>query len=69
MRINLIIRSFILGVRKEEIIFISEYSMPDDFLCLWSVKKSVIYDPLNKAQKKQEKLYTNEHHEERFILC
>lgn len=62
-------KKFYSWVKERRNIFISEYSMPDDFLCLGSVKKSVIYDPLNKAQKKQEKLYTNEHHEERFILC
>lgn len=62
-------KKFYSWCKEKRNIFISEYRMPNDFLCLGVMKKSVIYDPNNKAQKKQEKLYTNEHHEDRFILC
>lgn len=50
-------------------IFISEYKMPSDFTCLGEVKKSVTYHPNDNSLKKKEKLYTNDFHEDRFILC
>lgn len=62
-------KKFYSWCKKQRNIFISEYTMPDDFLCLGAVNKNVILDRNNKAKKKQEKLFTNNHYEERFILC
>lgn len=62
-------KKFYFWAKKQRNIFISEYIMPDDFLCLGAVNKNVILDRNNKAKKKQEKLFTNNHYEERFILC
>lgn len=62
-------KKFYSWCKQQRNIFISEYTMPDDFLCLGAVNKNVILDRNNKAKKKQEKLFTNNHYEERFILC
>lgn len=62
-------KKFYSWCKKQRNIFISEYTMPDDFLCLGAVNKNVTLDRNNKAKKKQEKLFTNNHYEEMFILC
>ena len=46
--------------RKQSNIFISEYNMPDDFIVVDEVEKTVLSAANGNSQKATERLYTNE---------
>lgn len=59
---------FYSWARLQKNIYVSEYSMPDDFHMVGFVNKRSLMDAAGKAGTKKEKLFTNRH-EDSFILC
>lgn len=45
---------------KQDNIFISEYNMPSDFICIASIEKNVLSSANTNALKATEKIFTNE---------
>lgn len=67
-KINFNHEEFYDWCRKQKNIYVSEYSMPNDFHEVGFVNKRSLMDAARKAGTKKEKLFTNRHEEE-FILC
>ena len=44
--------------RKGHTVFVSEYSMPNDFVCVWEKEVSSNLDVSSKGKKETEKLFT-----------
>ena len=52
--------AFYRWARQQDNIFISEYSMPDDFIIVDEIEKTVLSAANGNSQKATERLYTNE---------
>lgn len=58
---------FYKWARDQDNIFISEYSMPDDFVCVWAKEKPVLANQFGADGKALEKLYTTKHNKNKPI--